>query len=111
MALSVTFVKDNQIYKDAYLKVVKVSVSNTDKEFLENVDDGKIAMRSSWVKYHENFATMYIWADKDSRDRNTQTITAHTFNFDYDLNSDKNAYTQVYEQLKKSKMFESAVDI
>jgi len=114
MALQVNYVLDNIVHANAYLRIHKIRTVTTDYEFFENVDDPdnpEIAQKLSWKIRIENSATVYIWDRVESRDSRSQPLKHFSFDFEYDLESDRNIYQQAYDGLKTAKEFSSAIDV
>lgn len=102
MALQSTFEAESVFLKDAYIKIKKIVISDGIRERLEDGADG-----NSYVKYDKFFeasAIVYVYPDKETRDRNA--IPVHQFGIEFDYSpSDKNIYTIAYDALKKTERF------
>jgi hypothetical protein len=114
MALQNDFELDGVVHRDCYIRIHKIRTQQTDYEYFEDVNDSEtpdIHQRLQWAIRLETFATVYVWADKASRDNRAQPIHYFTFDYDYDLSSPRNIYQQAYDSLKTAEQFNNAVDV
>lgn len=93
----------HEILPDAYLKIQKITTSNTDYEYFESVnDESDISEKLSWCTKITSDAVIYIWADEIARKNRAAVKHWFIFTFDYDLQIEKNIYQQCYEALSKN---------
>lgn len=95
---------DETILEEAYLKVQRIQCSLADYEFFETVNDPNrpdVDQELKWIKREENFATIYVYADKLARDNRVPPMHWFPINFHYDLSVYENVYEQVYNQLEE----------
>jgi len=112
MALQTDFGLDGIIYHNCYLKIIKVRTQVSEYEFFEVVsDDPTIAEKLSWESRVETAAHVNVWIDDVSRSNRALPLKTFSFEFDYDLKSDRNIYQQGYDSLKATEQFADAVDV
>ena len=104
MALQGNLELDEEILEGVYFKIQKIQTAAEDYEFFENVNDPKhpdIAQRLTWIKRYQNSATFYVWGSEEARKNNARPIHWFPFEFKFDINSQKNIYSQAYEEYMK----------
>jgi hypothetical protein len=114
MALKVDFELDGIIYRDCYLRIHKVKSTMVDYEYFENVNDPDrpdIAQELKWKVRMESSATAYVWESVDGRENRAQPMKWFSFDFEYDLDNDRNIYQQAYDALKSHEKFSDGLDV
>lgn len=97
--------EDDYVYENAYYRISKVSSAIVDFEVFEKVDNPdkpKISEELKWISRVESSAKVFVWADAVARNNHARSVHWFSFDFQYDLNSQDNIYTQAYNALYKS---------
>lgn len=112
MALQLNFELDGVIYQDAYLRIHKIRTAMVEYEKFVTVEDDPFTDQIlDWDIRCETSATAYVWIDKSARDNRAQPMKWFSFEFEYDINSPENIYTQAYNALKTAKEFTEAINV
>lgn len=112
MAVQVNFEKEDMYLKDAYLRIKKVMVVDGVRERFEEQENGDLHLK--YDKYFEGNAIVYVYSDKEARDRNVMPTHHFGIEFAYDPNTDtRGVYELAYTALKSLERFvdEEVVDV
>ena len=94
--------ENDQIYENAILKVHKIILSEKVVEKYVSVDD---SLHLTYVKQPEASAMIYVYPDKESRERYITPLDVFTFTFDYDINEGENIYKSAYIAIQELNRF------
>ena len=113
MALQVKYEHptSKQVYPEAYLRIQKIQTAHLDYEFFAKSDKEGVEEELRWITRLENIVTVFVWSDDVARDNRAIVVHWFTFEFDYELSSPENIYTQAYKWLNDKKFDGSALDV
>lgn len=88
-----------EVFENAYLKIQKISMSNIDYETYTHSDEPNIESIVTWSKRIETNVIVYVWSDAEARKNLARIVSHFSFDFDFDVESSDNIFTQIYKYL------------